>query len=377
MALNATQQIFEQIKNSRSVLVTFKEDCNGDAISSALALAKILKHLDKKVNIVCHNFKPATNISFLGLNDIKSELESLQKFVISIDTSKTQIGEFYYDNENNKLNIYVTPKNGQFKPDNVSTKVANYEYDLIFIINSPDLESLGDVYKNNSDFFYATPKINIDNLSNNEYFGDINIVNLASSSTSEIIYAIINNFDENLIDENVATFLLCGIINATKNFKISTVSPNTLNTAAILITKGARREQIIQNLYQTRFLSTLKIWGRVLSRLNNDLDDRLVWSTIANQDFLETATSYDEIPDIIDELIISMPKIEVIILIYERREFNDIECLVYTTKNLNSNYITSKFNSNGNDEIAKFNLNQISLAEAERIIINEIRQKIT
>ncbi|MEK7072631.1 MAG: DHH family phosphoesterase [Patescibacteria group bacterium] len=376
MALTETQQIFELVKKSRSILIVFKKDWTGDSLSSALALSKVLKKIDKKVEVVCQNFKPSANVSFLGATEINDKIENLQKFVISIDTSKTKVGEFYYDNESDKLNIYISPKNGQFKPVDVSAKIANYSYDLIFIVNSPDLESLGEVYDNHSEFFYSTPKINIDNSNKNEYFGDINLVDLTSSSTAEIIYGLIKNFDENLIDDDMATYLLCGIITSTKNFKTLNVSPKTLNSASLLITKGARREQIIQNLYQTRFLSTLKLWGRVLSRLNNDLNDKLVWSVISSQDFLETSTSSSEIIDVIDELIISMPKTEVIVLIYERREAGDIECVVYATKNIDSLLICRKFNPSGNAEISKFNLNGMTLAEAERIVIEEIKEKL-
>src|SRR3989344_4830046 len=277
MALTERQQTFELIKNSRSILVVFKKDWTGDTLASALALVRTLKKIDKRVEAVCQDFKPSANISFLGATEINDRLENLQKFVVSINTSQTEVGEFYYDNDHDKLNIYISPKNGQFQPTDVSAKIANYEYDLILVVNSPDLESLGEVYDQHSDFFYNTTKINIDYSPNNEYFGNLNLVDLTSSSTAEIIYGLIKDFNENLIDENIATCLLAGLITNTKNFKTLNVTPKTLNNASLLIAQGAKRDQIIQNLYQSRFLSTLKLWGRVLSRLNNDLDDKLVW----------------------------------------------------------------------------------------------------
>lgn len=376
MALTEKQQTFELIKTSRSILIVFKKDWTGDALSSALALVRTLKKIGKRVEVVCQDFKPSANIYFLGPIEINNKLENLQKFVVSLNTSQTQVGEFYYDNDHDKLNIYILPKNGQFQPTDVSAKIANYEHDLILAVNSPDLESLGEIYEKHSDFFYATTKINIDNSSKNEYFGNLNLVDLTSSSTAEIIYNLIKDFDENLIDENIATCLLAGLIASTKNFKTLNVTPQTLNTAGWLITQGAKREQIIQNFYQTRFLSTLKLWGRVLSRLNNDLDDKLVWSTISSEDFLETSTSPGEIIDVIDELIVSLPKTEVIILIYENRELNKIECLVYTTKNLDALFMAKNFNPTGNTQIAKFTLRDVNLAEAERIIVEEIKQKL-
>ncbi|MFA4871696.1 MAG: hypothetical protein WC610_01375 [Patescibacteria group bacterium] len=379
MALTAIQQTFELIKKSRDILIIFKKDWTGDALASSLALANILKKSDKQVDIVCQDFKPSAALSFLPLPLILTGLQNLQKFIISIKTTDTQIGEFFYARDKERLNIYLTPQEGQFNDRDISTSTSDYKYDLIFIINSPDLESLGEVYDRHPEFFYKTAKINIDNSGRNEYFGNIDLVNLTASATAEIIYDLIKNIEEKLIDEDVATYLLAGIILATKNFKTSNVTPQTLSIASLLVAKGGRREQIVQNLYQNRFLSTLKLWGRVLTRLNRDLGGRLVWSVISASDFLETSTAPAELIDVIDELIVSMPKTEVVALIYEIKEVNGakIKCLLYSAKNnLDSLFMAKKFNPEGNKELAKFSLSDTNLAQAEQIIIQEIKGKL-
>ncbi|MBI5765854.1 hypothetical protein HZA71_01340 [Candidatus Falkowbacteria bacterium] len=379
MALTEIQQTFELIKKSKSILIIFKKDWTGDALASSLALANILKKSDKQVDIVCQDFKPSAALSFLPLPLILTGLQNLQKFIISIKTAKTQIDEFFYARDKEKLNIYLTPREGQFNNADITTSTSDYKYDLIFVVNSSDLESLGGAYDQHTDFFYKTAKINIDNSGRNEYFGNVNLVNLTAASTAEIIYDLIKNIEEKLIDEDAATYLLAGIILATKNFKTSNVTPQTLSIASLLVAKGGRREQIIQNLYQNRFLSTLKLWGRVLSRLNYDLDGRLVWSVISASDFLETSTSPAELIDVIDELIVSMPKTEMVALIYEIKNVNGakIKCLLYSAKNnLDSLFMAKKFNPAGNKELANFTLPNIDIAEAEKIIIEEIKNKL-
>lgn len=384
MALSTTQQILELVKRHKSILIIFRKDWTGDALASSLALAEFLKKFNlaeggnKKINIVCQGFKPSQNLSFLPTSHIQNKLTQLQQFIISLSTAKTQLGEFYYDHNKEKLNIYLTPQEGQFDAKDLTTTNSDYKYDLIFVVNSPDLESLGEAYEEQADFFYSTPKINLDHSNKNEYFGDVNLINLTALSTAEIIYDLAKELSENLIDEEVATYLLTGIITATKNFKVPHITPKTLNIASLLVARGARREQIIQHLYQNRFLSTLKLWGRVLSRLNNDLDDKLVWSSISAYDFLETATTPAEIMDVIDELIVSMPKTEVIVLLYEvkNNEAAQIKGIVYSTKNIDSLFIAKKFDPMGNRELAKFSLSNMALAEAERLVIGEIKERI-
>jgi bifunctional oligoribonuclease and PAP phosphatase NrnA len=380
MALTNTQQAFELIKKSKGILIAFKSDWSGDAIASALALGQILTKFDKQVDIVCSGLsKKPGNLDFLPIEQIKSKLENLQKLVISIKTSKAQVGEFYYDHGKDSLNIYISPQGGKFDIKDITTTQSDYKYDLIITVDTPDIESLGKMFDDNNDFFHTTPKINIDHSQHNEYFGNVNIVDLTAASTTEIIYDVIKEFDQKLLDEDINTYILGGIIIATKNFKLPNITPKTLSTASKLIKAGARREEIIQHLYQNRFISTLKLWGRVLSRLNNDMDDKLVWSSISAQDFLETSTSPSEIIDVIDELIVSMPKTEIIVLLYEiqSNSHSSIKCIVYSVKNINSLSISKKFDPRGNREIAKFSLSDISLIEAERMVVGEIKEKLS
>ena len=155
MALSLPEQTFELLKKNKSILVIFKEDWTGDELSSALALANVLRKLDKQVDVVCHDFKTKNNLDFLSLSQIKKDLGNLQKFIISINTAKTQIGEFYYDHGKEKLNIYIAPKSGQFNKDDITTAKSDYKYDLIIVVGSPDLESLGKIYDDNNEFFLA------------------------------------------------------------------------------------------------------------------------------------------------------------------------------------------------------------------------------
>lgn len=376
MAFTQNQQVFELVRQSRQILVAIRQDWNGDSLSSALALSAFLRKLGKKVDVACSGFRPSNNFSFLPSGEIKPELDNLQKFVVSVDIAKTGLGEFEYDEADGRLNIFITPKSGQLVKENVSISLSSFKYELVFLINSPDLESLGDIYKSNPDFFYSVTKINIDHSHKNEHYGNINLVNLAAAATAEALFDLFKEWDEDLIDENIATWLLTGVIAATKNFKSTEVTPHVLNLAGVLIAKGGRRDQIIQNLYQSRFLSTLKLWGRVLSRLNNDLDDKVVWSILSRQDFLETATSSEELVDVIDELIVSMPKTEIVVLLYEDDQANAVKAIVYSAKKFDAVYVTRKFGAEGSKELVRFSLPGINLSQAEREVIEEIKKQI-
>jgi len=327
MALNTTQQIYESVKQCKRPLITFKKDANIDMLASSLALGLWLKKLDKQAEIVCDGFETPKNLDFLPLSSIKTELENLRKFVISLDISETKVDKFSYKVADDKLHIFITPKDGGFSKDQVTCNNSNYKYDLIFTLNSPDLESLAKIYENNPDFFFHTPIINICNLPENEYYGQLNCVNLTATSICEILYHLMNEIDPTLIDENIATYLLTGMIDKTKSFRDEKVTPRSLNIASELIACGAEREQIIKSLYQTKSVNTLKLWGIVLNQLKTDEQQKIAWSYVTAENFKQTESSSRDLIEVIDELITSIPTIELTTIFFPNWQWdNQLRC---------------------------------------------------
>lgn len=375
MALNEIEQITKVIKKSHHILITFKKDFSIDAVASALALYLILKKQGKLVDIVCADFELPENLKFLPESKkISPQLSNLQKFVISVDTSKDQIDNLSYNIEDKELKIFITPKLGSFTKDNVSAESSDYKYDLIITLDTPDLDSLGKLYQNFTEFFYNTTIINIDHQPENEHFGQINLTNMNTVATAEILFRLINTIDKNLLDPNIATCLLAGLISKTRSFKTSNVTPKTLEIASLLLAAEADQDTIIKNLYRSRNLATLNLWGRVLARLKSKDQNKLVWSLLTENDFVEAGASHKDLPDVIDELISFVPGVEIVVLIYQLKGKNCV--LVSTSKNHNALYLTSSFNPEGSKTLAEFCLIEPTLQEAEKEVIDKIKERL-
>lgn len=374
--LNENQQILEQINRAKEILITFKKNFSGDSIASALALQKTLKKMDKRVNITASNFSLPKQYNFLpNHQDIKSELYHLKKFTISVDTSQAPIEELSYDKEGEELKIYLMPKTGSYSKADLGFVSSDYRYDLIFVIDSPDLESLGVLYEKNAEFFYQTPIINIDHSPANEYFGQINKVDLTATATSEIIYSLIVVLGEDLIDENIATCIYTGMTDKTRSFKSQNITPETLNIASKLIQLGADREKIVTCLYRTKSIQTLKLWGRALTRIQLDPKLKLVWATLSLADFDKAGANINNLNGLIDEIIMETPQAETIVLFLETGD-QTITTRVYTTHRVNALGITKTFSPNGNKQYSSFSIKDKRLAEAEREIIEAIKTEL-
>ncbi len=380
MALNDTQQLKHLIDESKHVLITFRKDGSGDAIAASLALALFLQKQNKHVDIVVDHFILPKKFQFLpSASNIKSQFPHLQKFIITLDLQDSGVQELSYDVVDTKLQIFITPKTGSIQREQVHTAQSEFRYDLIITLDTPDLQALGSLTEMNTSLFYALPIINIDYKPNNERYGQINAISLTSTSTSEALAEILRKISEPSIDKDIATALLTGMIANTNSFKTKDIKPNTLALASRLISMGADREFIIQELYRTKTLSALKLWGQALSHLEFDTALGLASTTITREDFSRTGASEHDLYDIIDELIANSPEAKLILILHEHRhdtQTNQIHGILHTTDHIDLHQLTKNLHPEGNHRRVSFTIEGKTLKEAEELVKEEIKKNM-
>jgi len=386
--LNTEEQIIKQIEKAQNILLAFSLDWNGDAIASALALYLYFKKIGKQVTIAAdqydneENKKTNPNVLFSFLpefNSIDNSIDNLRKFIVSIDITNSKINQIKYKIENNMLNFIISPKEGFFTADDISFSSSGFKHDLIITLGTSDLESLGSIYDNNVEFFYKTPIVNIDHSPSNEEYGQINLIDLNAVSVSEIIFYLLESLGNDLIDEEIATCLLTGIIYKTRSFKTNNLTPHTLAITSRLINLGARREEIVNRLYRSRDFNVLKLWGRILDRLQGLSENQIIWSKLYRQDFAATNASEENLRDLVDELITNIPQAKVVVIFYENKEGSledpQTNVITYSIKNISSVDIIKEFEPTGTKKIAQTTIHKI-MDEAESEVITLIRNKL-
>lgn len=377
MALTQTQQILETLKRSTRPLICVPSGANADHYATAIGLARVLEKMEKKPTIVAADGTAPKTIHFLsGHEHIRSVIENLRQFVIELDATKTKVDELTYEMKNDKLFVYLSPKKGFWENQDVRTSSSGYRFDLIICIGSPDYESCAQLYQENTDFFFRTPVINIDHTPENEQYGQINIVDLTASACGEVCHDVFEAIEPGLIDEDVATAFLTGMIAKTKSFKAKHVTPKTLQTASKLIARGAKREVIIQNLYRTRTVSTLRLWGRALARLKTDERAHVVWTLLAAQDFMHAGAQEHDLPDVMEELLSSSPHARVMVLIFETMQ-HDIRAIVRTERPLDAITLCAPFQANGTRDEVRLHFPNQNIVQVEQILIEHLKKSIT
>lgn len=372
------KQLFELLGKSQRILIALPANPNGDTLGGSLAFADFLKKMKKQVEVFCQK-KDFGNLSFLpGIKEIKNEIIFPKSFVISVGTAGAQPGELSYDILPDKINIYLKPKQGVFAEKDVSYSNEFPGYDLIVCIDTPSLESLGELYEKNAEMFFATPKVNIDNHINNDNFANINIIDVTASSTSEILLDLLKNYEANLIDENIATNLLAGIISETNSFQHNKTTPNSFLKASELISLGGKQQEIIRNLFKTKELSVLKLWGRAMARIKQVDELSAMLSVIGIQDIEKSQADDAAILTVAEDFAASITEAKMSFMAVERPD--GIEVYAGSNPNIKLrelvNYFGGKFIS---DSLAKFNIPGKQITEAEEVIVkalNELKPRL-
>ncbi|QQR54769.1 DHH family phosphoesterase [Candidatus Peregrinibacteria bacterium] len=368
MNLINKEQAKELLRGAQKILLAPSSPLDGDSVGSSLALMSVLRKMGKEVSVVSYDKMPAV-LNFLPyVSQIQSELAATRDFVISIGTGEGEVDHLKYEVANGRLNIILTPKSGKFSSKDVQFITETPDFDLIVTVDTGDLVQLGKLYELHQDLFKKTPLLNIDHHASNGKFGSHNYLEYGFAATTQMITPIILDFEKELgmelIDEDVATLLLVGIVTDTGSFQHSNTTPEAFEVAADLLDRGARQQEIIKHIYKTKSLASLKLWGRVLSKIVYEPSLRLVYSTITLQDLADTGAASDDNGGIIDELMTSAPGAEVVFLLKEKEPGYVSGSMRAPGQLADVSEIAKNMNGGGHKKAAGFRLRNMSLQEA-------------
>lgn len=236
------QQIDEVLKTAKRVFIASHENPDPDAIGSVLALHHIFQRQNKKTVCYLPNPSPA-RLSFLpGFFELRTSFNSLPP---SLD--------FWSDDE---------------------------AFDIFFCLDYGDFRRL----RLPSDI-KEEKVITIDHHLESDQRGRIRIIEPNFSSTSEIIYLWLKSYYPSFLSKEIASCLLTGIVSDTGGFSHICTSSQTLQIVSELLEAGAPLNKIVRQVFSLEESpSALKIWGKVLSRIENDHDTGLVYSWLSAED---------------------------------------------------------------------------------------------
>ena len=375
MALEPIQQLEKILGESKNILIILPQNPTGDAIGSGWAFYYFLE----KKGIVptlafVDGFNELERFKFLPKpENISSSIAEAKEFILVFNTKYNKISNVKPEFFDDELRISITPEKGSIDPRDFSFIPAKSKYDAIVVLDSPDKETLGKIFEENPDIFYEVPLINIDHHSNNENFGQVNIVSITSSSTAEVLFDIMEKIGAEMVDEKISNCLLTGIISGTESFQRKNTTPKSLQVAAKLMDNGAKQQEIIRWLYKTQPFNTLKLWGRVMARLNLDEELKLVWSLMSIEDFVQSRSNPQDIPFILEKIKDNYSSSNIFMVLYNEKT-DIVNGMIKCGDPEMVKKIVEAFKGNAKQDIVSFRLEGKNILEAEKEALEKLKK---
>ncbi|MCL2865423.1 MAG: bifunctional oligoribonuclease/PAP phosphatase NrnA [Lachnospiraceae bacterium] len=240
-------------------------------------------------------------------------------------------------------------------------------YDLFITLDCGDIDRLG----------FSAPllaaaktKICIDHHVSNAGFGDFCYIVPTASSTSELVYELL---DPLLIDKEIAAVLYMGIAHDTGVFRFNSTSPRTMEIAADLLRKGINGNEIIDKTFFEKSFAQTKVTGMVLYQSSLILDGRCIVSTLSKKDMEVFGVGIHELDGIVSQLWLTKD-IDVAMFLYES-DVNEYKVSLRSGARVDVSRIAAYFGGGGHKRAAGFHISG-PVSEAIRTISQELCKEL-
>jgi phosphoesterase RecJ-like protein len=246
--------VIERIRAARRILSVSHENPDADTLGASLAIVTIGEHFGAHVTAVCADPPPP-----------------IYDFLVGVD---------------------------RVRPD----PEANVEYDLLVVSDCGTLERTGSVLERHRELLTRLPRVTIDHHVSNDASGEADWIDPDAAATCEMATLLAHRLGIPLTtgDGALATNLMAGVVMDTATFQHPNATPRTLAVGAALLEAGAPLSEISRRFYRSKPTTQLRLFGRVLNRLDATLDGSVIWSTILDEDLLVTGALPAESEGIID-----------------------------------------------------------------------------
>ena len=317
------KRIFEQIKQSKNIVIFshIKTDC--DAVCSSLALKLGLESLGKKVDVMIDS-------------NFSHQIAELPHF--------------------ESINVKTIEK-----------------YDLFVCLDTATIDRLGKhkykIMKNRS------KSVQLDHHITNERYCKLNVINERYSSTSELLYTFfkVANIE---ISPTMAKLLLVGMLTDTGRLSYSNTTSDTLYVASKLLESSqTSMDKICEPIFSNKSLTEFELTKMVYTNLNFAENSNIAYIVLDSKDFKKIGASFDEVHGLC-EIGTSIATVKVMILASQDPVQEDCYHVSVRTKgNISARAICEAFGGGGHFNAAgckifdnKNNITKNLLEEAKKAL---------
>jgi hypothetical protein len=244
---SAKTELADKLKVANNVLVTVSRDPSVDQLAACLGLTLLLNKLNKHAAAVFSGQVPST-LEFLKPEEtLEKNTDSLRDFIIALD--KTKADKLRYKVEDNVVRIFITPYRTSISEADLEFSQGDFNVDVVVALGVARQEDLDEAVTAHGRILHDATVTSI-NVTADGGLGTINWHDPQASSLSELVTELAQTLGTELVDSQIATALMTGIVAETDRFSNDKTSAQTMSASAALMAAGANQQLVATKLQE-------------------------------------------------------------------------------------------------------------------------------
>ena len=242
---NQKQSVVERLQQANNILVTVSSNPSVDQLAACIGLTLALNKLGKHATAVFSGVIPST-IEFLQPEKtLEKNTDSLRDFIIALDKAKAD--KLRYKVEDKVVKIFITPYRTSITQKDLDFSQGDFNVDVVLALGVHQQADLDQAITAHGRILHDATVMTI-NVRPGGELGSVNWLDASASSLSELGVSLADAIDKKLMDGQIATAFLTGIVAETDRFSNQKTSPQTMSISAELMAAGANQQLVATKL---------------------------------------------------------------------------------------------------------------------------------
>lgn len=239
------QSIIDRLKQANNILVTVSKNPSVDQLAAAIGFTLALNKLGKHAIAVFSGQVPST-LEFLKPEEtFEKTTDSLRDFIISLDKAKAD--KLRYKVEDEMVKIFITPYRTSLSDKDLEFSQGDFNVEVVVALGVKNQQDLDDAITSQGRILHDATVIDI-NTDAPAQVGTLSWAHPGASSLCEMVLQLVQPMKEKLLDGQMATALLTGIVAETERFSNEKTSPETMQASSKLMAAGANQQLVAAQL---------------------------------------------------------------------------------------------------------------------------------
>lgn len=238
-------QIVDRLKQANNILVTVSANPTLDQLAAVIGMTLLLNKLGKHATAVFSGEVPSILEFLEPTKTIETNTDSLRDFIISLDKSKAD--KLRYKVEDDHVRIFITPYRTSISDKDLVFSQGDFNVEVVLALGITKQQDLDKAISAHGRILHDATVIDV-STTQVSGMGNMTLIDPKASSLCEMLVDLGTALKPDVLDMQMATAFLTGIVGETNRFSNDKTTSQTMEVSSKLLAAGANQQLVATKL---------------------------------------------------------------------------------------------------------------------------------